>query len=168
MVSFVLVFPKVARQLVRKTSQEGLHWNLNGGLPIIETEIDLLMQSSLASYFVSQSIPTMTSNSFIDRTIRSVGRFWSFKLREQSLHTFSNLTLTPRGDTAFKDTLSVWGTKPKRRTIPIAIKDLDTPVSNRALTWLLNNFNVPSSFCYSASSYSASLGMIALRWACPP
>ena len=76
----------------------------------------------------------MMLNSFIDRTIKSVGRFLSFKFKGQSLHNFSNLTLIPRGDTTFKAMSSVLGTKPKRCMILIAIKEFEAPVSNKALT----------------------------------
>ena len=74
MVRFVLELSLAATWLVRKASLKGLHWKWKVTLLGLEKVIDLLSQSNLARYLVSQSIPKIMSNSFIVNTIKSAGR----------------------------------------------------------------------------------------------
>ena len=100
----------------------------------IEKIIVLLTQSKVAQCFESQSIPTMISNSDIEKTNKSLGKFLPSRVKVQSLHTLPNLSIAPSGDIAFNAILSDWGTKPNSHIILTAMNEFDAPVSNKTLT----------------------------------
>ena len=132
--------------------------------------IDLLAQSKVAWYLVSQSIPKMMSNSFTDKITKFANRSQFSRLMGQSLHILLNLTDVPIGDTAFNAMVRSWGTKPKSRITLLAINEFDTPVSNNVLTLLLKRVSVPSKFCCASTSKPAASGITTFRYvlaACP-
>ena len=65
-----------------------------------------MTQSNVAPCFESQSIPRMMSNSDIDKTTKSLGKFLPSKVKGQSLHTLPDLIVAPNGDIAFNAILS--------------------------------------------------------------
>ena len=81
----------------------------------------------------------MISNSNIDKTTKSPGKFLSSKVKGQSLHTLPNLIVAPNGEIAFNVVLSAWGTKPYSHIILTATNEFDTLVLNKTLSWVWNN-----------------------------